>query len=595
MPRFLAPVTGVIVGSRFAAKSLEPSLMPRSAIDQGLIMGGSFLTGFIVGAAAGTVAGVVPLPRSGLPARAVAVAAASARTAQVFGRRDDAEHDPDPGEAWAEMGSEVLAGLALAGLGSHGDRPPILRASTGAAVLGGTAIEVGASLARRPDDPDIAYLATATGVAAGLNLGVAALGGLIVGGGALASRFGRGPVRLLLFTAGSAATLAIIASGARFGIGRVLSKIAAGNRAVERAYAGTPDVDSVSGGRYSLVPYDSLGLQGRRLVSEHTPVADIEELMGEPARSAPVRVYIGLGSADDEDERIELAIQEMKRTGGFDRSTIIAASPAGTGYVNYITVEAAELMARGDVATVAVQYGEVPSMLSIGKVGDAARVYAKLVRRLREEIDARDRGIRLVAYGESLGSITCQIGVLHASDSVEDLIVDRALWVGTPQGSELFAALVEAGVPVFDHPDDLNRWIGEGKDVPATLLLNHDNDPVTKFHPGVATQMPDWLATNERGRNVEPHIRWLPGVSFWQLLIDTKNAATVIPGEFFSTGHDYRADLASFVREAYGFTDVDDDQMEAIEARLRTSEVTRADKIAEGKLSADDPADSTTQ
>ena len=29
-------------------------------------------------------------------------------------------------------------------------------------------------------------------------------------------------------------------------------------------------------------------------------------------------------------------------------------------------------MARGDVATIAVQYGEVPSMLSIDKVGDAA-------------------------------------------------------------------------------------------------------------------------------------------------------------------------------------------------------------------------------
>jgi hypothetical protein len=68
-------------------------------------------------------------------------------------------------------------------------------------------------------------------------------------------------------------------------------------------------------------------------------------------------------------------------------------------------------------------------------VGDAARVYARLVARLRTEIDATGRPIRLAAYGESLGSITCQIGVREASQGREGLVVDHALWVGTPQGS----------------------------------------------------------------------------------------------------------------------------------------------------------------
>jgi len=69
-------------------------------------------------------------------------------------------------------------------------------------------------------------------------------------------------------------------------------------------------------------------------------------------------------------------------------------------------------------------------------------------------------------------------------------------------------------------------------------------------------------------------------VTFWQTAIDTKNAATVIPGEFFATGHDYRADLAEFVRAAYGFDDVAPQQMERIEAQLRRSEMARADRIA---------------
>ena len=104
------------------------------------------------------------------------------------------------------------------------------------------------------------------------------------------------------------------------------------------------------------------------------------------------------------------------------------------------------------------------------------------------------------------------------------------------------------------------------------------------MNPKIFYESPDWLKTNDRGRNVEVNQRWMPGVSFWQTLIDTKNAATVIPGEFFSTGHDYRADLAEFIRFAYHFDDVSDTQMEAIEARLRASEVARAANIEKGKL-----------
>jgi uncharacterized membrane protein len=372
--------------------------------------------------------------------------------------------------------------------------------------------------------------------------------------------------------------------GAKVGTKALLGKIASGNRSTEISYAELPDSTTVSGGRYSLAAFDTLGLQGRRLVSEYTHVEDIEDLMGEPIRAVPVRAYVGLGSADTEDERIELAIQELRRAGGFERSLIIAASPAGTGYVNYIAIEAAELMARGDVATVAVQYGEVPSMLSITKVGEAARLYAKLVRRLREEVESVGRPIRIAAYGESLGSITCQIGVLQASEDRDGLIVDHALWVGTPQGSQLFAELTASGVPVFDQFLDVEAYLAAGNEPPRILLLNHDNDPVTKFTPTLAYRMPDWLKTTTRGRNMDPHQRWLPGIAFWQALIDTKNAATVVPGEFFSTGHDYRADLAEFIRLAYGFSDVSAEQMEAIEARLRRSEIARAERIAVGRV-----------
>ncbi len=204
--------------------------------------------------------------------------------------------------------------------------------------------------------------------------------------------------------------------------------------------------------------------------------------------------------------------------------------------------------------------------------------------RLRAEIDGLNRDIRLLAYGESLGAQTGQNGVELVWNGSE-LPVDGALWVGTPSGTSLFDRLTEdEGLPVFDRPEQLTEYIASGNSVPPATFLNHDNDPVASFSPSTFSTMPEWLRSSDRGRGVNAYQRWLPGVAFWQGLIDTKNAATVVPGEFYSTGHDYRADLATFIRIAYGFTDVSEEQMQRIEERLRDSEIERAENISEGKV-----------
>ena len=589
-------LAGIIAGFRFSVRSLEPSLMKRSAIDQGLIMGGSFLTGFLAASGFSRFLNLLRIPGTSAAVRTVGMAAAAGRGAQLIGNDDiDDLPIPDEGEAWAEAGSEVLSAMALSGVG--GGKPPLSSGLTLAGVGASTALEAKVALDLRSDDPDPKYVATAAGIGLGLNLVLGAIAAGIFYGARTLGRTvtHRAPLRFLVSTGAAFAMMAGLSQGVGVAARQVLGRIAAGNRQTEISYAESPDSTAVSGSQFSIAPYETLGLQGRRLVSEYTRTEDLEEVMGESARAEPVRVYIGLGTADTEDERIEMAIQELRRTGGFDRSTLIAASPAGTGYVNYIAVEAAELMSRGDVATVAVQYGEVPSMLSIMKVGDAARVYAKLLRRLREEIATTGKDVRIAAYGESLGAITCQMGVREASQGADESIIDLALWVGTPQGSKLFTELTESGVPVFDHFDDVRAHRASGHDDPDVFFLNHDNDPVTKFNPKIAVEMPDWLETPGEGRNTEPNQRWMPGVTFWQTLIDTKNAATVIPGEFKSTGHDYRADLAEFIRAAYGFDDVTDDQMEQIEARLRNSEIVRAERIAEGRVETQQPEDAKTQ
>jgi hypothetical protein len=53
-----------------------------------------------------------------------------------------------------------------------------------------------------------------------------------------------------------------------------------------------------------------------------------------------------------------------------------------------------------------------------------------------------------------------------------------------------------------------------------------------------------------------------------------KNAANVIPGQFEAKGHDYRADLARFVREVYRL-EATDPQLAAVERALRAAELER--------------------
>jgi hypothetical protein len=67
-----------------------------------------------------------------------------------------------------------------------------------------------------------------------------------------------------------------------------------------------------------------------------------------------------------------------------------------------------------------------------------------------------------------------------------------------------------------------------------------------------------------------------------------KNAMNVVPGEFVANGHDYRADLARFVREVYDLP-CSDAQLEQVEAALRKYEVIRQE-LTEAAARQQEPA-----
>jgi hypothetical protein len=74
-------------------------------------------------------------------------------------------------------------------------------------------------------------------------------------------------------------------------------------------------------------------------------------------------------------------------------------------------------------------------------------------------------------------------------------------------------------------------------------------------------------------------MHWRPLITFIQTAMDAANAMVSVPDAFGSFGHDYRADMARFVRDAYGLPDATERQLGDIEQNLRSLEPERAERI----------------
>jgi uncharacterized membrane protein len=412
---------------------------------------------------------------------------------------------------------------------------------------------------------------------------------------------------LLWRLAGHAACLGVLTVVSSSVWSRAMHRIEAGTSHESPVFGSTEDVhlagNTMSGGQDSLVPWSTLGREGRRHVLAHVrpqPVTDrppgvpdlsIETVMGEPAKASPIQVYVGLDSAPTPRERVDLALGELERTGAFDRSVLMLVSPTGTGYVNYVAVAAAEYLSRGDIATVTLQYSKRPSPLSLGMVGGAREqnrlLWLRILERLRESSGPRPR---VVLFGESLGAHTSQDVFLHwGTLGLRTLGIDRALWIGTPYGSGWMHQLSDTHrldvqsdlVAVVNDYGQFEEVIRQRGSTPRYVLVSHDNDGVTKFGPDLLATAPAWLGKNRprveevdgaSPRGIPAGMRWRPLTTFFQSLVDMKNAQA--PGPFRAWAHDYRADLPRFISEVYQLP-ASPEQMAAIEAALRLRETTR--------------------
>jgi hypothetical protein len=392
---------------------------------------------------------------------------------------------------------------------------------------------------------------------------------------------------------GRVAVLGGLAVGAQAGARRVLGGIERKEESFEAAFDLPPPSREVSGSHESLVPFATLARQGRRFVWNVFRPDGIAGVMDAPAVATPIRVYVGLESAPDEDQRVALAMAELDRTGAFDRSWLMFASPTGTGYVNYAAAGALECLSLGDCATISMQYSARPSVLSLDRVDEGRMHAAKLIRAIGTRLAEMppDRRPKFVVFGESLGAWTSQDSFVGRGTAglVEDG-VDYAIWIGTPHLSKWKEQVLHDDGPEIDRRlvgvfDNIGEWDAdpEARASVRYVMITHQDDGVALFGPEIFIRAPEWLGPPEtRPARVPKGMRWVPTTTFFQGLVDMKNSATVVPGQFDARGHDYRRDLVPFFNAVLGFG-ASSELADRVMHRLETQELTRTRWIGSHK------------
>ena len=321
-----------------------------------------------------------------------------------------------------------------------------------------------------------------------------------------------------------------------------------------------PTSELRSGGPDSVVEWDTLGTKGRDFtgIGGGPTVEQIEAFTGATA-TEPIRIYVGLQSADEVRDRVDLAMQELERTGAFERSVLIVNTTTGTGWVDENVVDSIEFLHGGDTAQVAMQYSYLPSWVSflvdLSKASEAGEQLITAVSDRISQMAPEDRPTLLV-FGESLGSF----GTESAFTSPENMLsnVDGALLVGPTFANELHTELTserDAGSPawrpVVDDgesfrfavaPEDLtdsSMYAAESEWGPSRVVyLQNSSDPITYFNPDLIWSQPAWLQ-GERGPDVSDDMVWMPAVSFFQVAADMAFAMGVPAGH----GHRYGSNV----------------------------------------------------
>ena len=614
---WLNPIAGSPSSALESASFLDSfgtSLMPRTSQLQGAAAGLNVIAARLVSGIAETINNAVLPAGAGLPLRLTSRAAGIGAGRALASIPE--EEDETMWQAGARSSGLLLEGAAIGGAlwdvvswlrrryPNESVGRPLVVSALG---LGGALYWASRRLARRREEIEPWPIPQVNTIPSALTTGVVVSNvGRLTGVGFRASR------RALIRWAGPGITknaLARIlnaglwAAGASTLYNAGVGYIGRANEKIDPGYAVPPTTPLVSGSDESVLPFEQLGQQGRRYVSDVATPEYIEEVMGEPAEGHPIRIFVGYNSEPIYlTGRAELALTEMERTGAFDRKYLLLVSPTGTGWIDHTMIESVELFSRGNIATCTIQYGRYPSFLSLQKVSLGRRQFRLLLYGVRARLLERppEQRPKVLVFGESLGAWASSDVIMYQGiGGFDHYGIDRALWFGLPglakwsrngmaKGSS--DLVPEGTVGVFDNPDEIEALSDEERSQLRAVILSHANDPIAALSPDLALQEPDWLKARPRGRGVPDSMQWIPVVTMLQTMIDAANAMVTVPGEFLSFGHDYRADTARMVHAAYHLPPVTDQQMARVEAALRTLELERADRIKATDLDQPPPS-----
>ncbi|TWT66003.1 alpha/beta hydrolase [Allorhodopirellula solitaria] len=316
-----------------------------------------------------------------------------------------------------------------------------------------------------------------------------------------------------------------------------------------------PTAEWACGSTASLVDWDSIGRRGKDFIAGGPTAEEIAEFINdddgvsESEWMHPIRVYVGMRSAEDDQARAALALEELKRAGGFERDVLVVATPTGTGWLDEGAVDTFEYLHRGDTAIVSMQYSYLPSWITI--LVDPSRS-KRSASALFDQVYAhwttlpKDSRPKLFLFGLSLGSFGCEDSA-DLMETFQDPIGGSVL-SGPPFPSRQWGSIVASrnpGTPVWMptfRDESMIRFTSQTNKLDngkawgpiRNVYIQHASDPMVWFSPSLAWNRPAWL-NHPRGPDVSPALRWYPIVTFLQIAFDLPMATSIPIGY----GHNY--------------------------------------------------------
>lgn len=332
-----------------------------------------------------------------------------------------------------------------------------------------------------------------------------------------------------------------------------------------------PAEPNSTGSSASLVAWDTIGIQGKRFLVSGPTREDLSQFWGKEVLQ-PLRVYVGMRTGDSMEQRAELALEELKRVGGFSRSVLVVATPTGTGMLDPGAVDTIEYLHAGDTAIVSMQYSHLPSWITILIDPQRSRNAAQILfDRIYGHWTTLPSGSRpkLYLHGLSLGSL--------GSESSADLFtifedpIHGGVWSGPPFPSQAWKNITRARnpdspmwLPVY-RDGSMVRFTGQENALDLGgkrwgpmrfVYIQYASDPMCFFSTDLLYRSPDWLQ-GQRGPDVSPYLRWYPIILFLQTGFDLLMTSSVPLGY----GHNYSPanylEAWIAVTEPDGWTDED--------------------------------------